>query len=219
LIDAKRLRDAVDRTEIVNLIGKSIIARDSGLWESLAECYHSEAEFTTSWYRGKPSDFYAVAKEKLDTAKREGGEQKHFTSNHVIDINGDRAMSESDLILFMRRAVDGVELDFATWSRRLQLFARENGEWKIFRRWVIYEMDRMDPTDPALKSTDWYDPAAMAKYPPRLRHHMWRNDRIGSAPEPRICLRDTDEDRRARTDARTWLAGGAIETPPVSVPA
>ena len=208
MIDEKRLQEAIDRIEITNLISKSIIARDSGLWDKLAECYHSEAEFTTSWYTGKPSDFYDVAKRKLDTARQEGGEQKHFTGNHWIEINGDRATSESDLILFMRRAINGVELDFATWSRRLQLFAREKGEWKIYRRWVIYEKDRMEPADPTTPPESYYDAEALSKYPQQIRYHLWRNELLGSPPEPKICIRGTEQDKAAREEAQRWIQGG-----------
>jgi hypothetical protein len=82
--DEKKLRDSIDRSEIINVVSKSIITRDSGMWKELAECYHSEAEFTSSWWQGKPSDFIKVASEKLETARSEGGEQKHMTSNHWI---------------------------------------------------------------------------------------------------------------------------------------
>lgn len=208
MIDEKKLQQSIDRSEIIDLIGRSIIMRDSGQWAELADCYHSQAEFVSSWWKGKPEDFFKVASRKLDKAREEGGEQKHFTSNHWVEINGDRAMSESDLILFMRCAIKGVDLDFATWSRRLQLFAREHGEWKIYRRWVIYERDRMDPVDPTTPVDAYYDPDALAQYPPKLRHHLWRNEINGSAPEKNICIRGTEQDLAAREAARRWLAEG-----------
>ena len=207
MIDEKKLQESIDRSEIINVISKSILTRDSGRWQELAECYHSDAEFTSSWWKGKPSDFFKVASEKLETARREGGEQKHVTSNHWIEINGDRAVAECDLILFMRRAINGVELDFATWSRRLQLMAKENGEWKIWRRWVIYERDRMDPVDPTVGPEQYYDPDALSKYPKKLRYHLWRNEVHGSPPERHICLRGTEEDKAARAEARRWIEG------------
>jgi hypothetical protein len=37
MVDSKRLQESVDRSEIVNLIGKSILTRDSGMWDRLAE--------------------------------------------------------------------------------------------------------------------------------------------------------------------------------------
>jgi hypothetical protein len=107
----------------------------------------------------------------------------------------------------MRRAIKGVELDFSTWSRRLQLFARENGDWKIFRRWVIYERDRMDPVDPTVPAVDYYDAEALAKYPQKLRHHLWRNEMLGSPPEKHICIRGSEQDKAARDEARRWLEG------------
>lgn len=208
MIDEKRLQESIDRSEIANLISKSIIARDSGLWDELAACYHSEAEFTSSWWKGKPSDFFKVASEKLEASRRQGGEQKHVTSNHWIEINGDRATAESDLILFMRSLINGVELDIATWSRRFQLFSREKGEWKIFRRWVIYERDRMDPVDPTVAPESYYDAEALAKYPKQLRFHLWRNEMLGSPPEKNIVLRGSPQEDAAREEARKWMQGG-----------
>jgi len=156
---------------------------------------------------GQAVGFFKVASKKLEASRRQGGEQKHVTSNHWIEINGDRATSESDLILFMRSVINGVELDIATWSRRLQLFARENGEWKIYRRWVIYEKDRMDPVDPTVPLDTYFDPKALAKYPKQLRYHLWRNEVRGSAPEKDICLRGTEQDKAARDEARRWIEG------------
>jgi len=207
MIDEQRLRDSVDRSEIINVISKSIITRDSGLWEQLAECYHSQAEFTSSWWQGKPSDFIKVASQKLSAAREEGGEQKHMTSNHWIELNGERATAECDLILFMRRAVKGVELDFATASRRLHLMAKENGEWKIWRRFAIYEKDSMQPVDPTVTPDRYYDAAAMAKFPKAIRYHLWRNEVLGSAPSKNLCIRGTEQEKRVRAEAQQWIAG------------
>jgi hypothetical protein len=209
MVDSKRLQESIDRSEIINLIGKSILTRDSGMWERLAECYHSGAEFTSSWFKGKPSDFLGAARDQMEVSRRAGGEQKHVTANHWIEINRDRATSESDLILFMRTTINDVELDVATWSRRLQLFAREKGEWKIFRRWVIYERDRMDAVDPTIPAESFYDHEALARYPTKLRHHLWRNDFLGSATEKAIVLRGSPEEAAARKEARRWLQSDA----------
>lgn len=207
MIDEKKLQESIDRSEILNLISKSILARDSGFWDKLAECYHSKAEFTSSWFKGTAADFLKVASEKLEESRREGGEQKHVNCNHWIQLSGDRAVAESDQILFMRSRIKGVELDVATWSRRLQLIARENGEWKILRRWVIYERDRMDPVDPTVPVDSYYDAEALSKYPATLRYHLWRNEMLGLPPEKSNILRGSEEERRARTAAQDWLAG------------
>jgi len=206
MINEKKLQESVDRTEIVNVVSKSIITRDSGLWDQLAECYHSEAEFTSSWWTGKPSDFIKAASKKLEAARKEGGEQKHITSNHWVVINGDRATAECDLILFMRAMVDGVDVDFATWSRRLHLMAREHGEWKIWRRFAIYEKDRVDAVDPAVDLSQVLDQAKLANYPMQIRHHLWRNEARGSEPVRNLCIRGTPQESAVRDEAQKWIA-------------
>jgi hypothetical protein len=82
---------------------------------------------------------------------------------------------------------------------------RENGDWKILRRWVIYERDHMDPVDPTVSPEQYYDAEALAKYPQKLRYHLWRNELMGSPPAKDICLRGTEEDRAARETARQWI--------------
>jgi hypothetical protein len=207
MIDEKKIQDAIDRSEIINLVSKSIISRDSGLWDQLAQCYHSGAEFNSSWWTGKPSDFIKAANEKLKAARDEGGEQKHITSNHWIVLNGDRATAECDLILYTRSAVNGAELDFATWSRRLHLMAKEDGEWKIWRRFAIYEKDRVDSVDPALDVSEQLEQAELAKYPRQLRHHLWRNEVLGSKPAGNLCIRGTPQESAVREEARKWIEG------------
>jgi hypothetical protein len=207
MINEKKLQEAVDRSEIINVISQSIIARDSGLWDQLAECYHSKAEFESSWWTGKPSDFMKAADKKLKESRDEGGEQKHIASNHWIVITGDRATAECDLILYTRTAVDGVELDFATWSRRLHLMARENGDWKIWRRFAIYEKDRVDSVDPAVDLSAHIRRADLSDYPKQLRHHLWRNAVRGSAPSRNLCIRGTPQENVVRDEARKWIQG------------
>jgi SnoaL-like domain len=207
MIDEKKIQDAIDRSEIINLVSKSIITRDSGLWDQLAECYHSEAEFTSSWWTGKSSEFIRAASKKLKAAREEGGEQKHITSNHWVVIKGDRATAECDLILFMRAPVNGVELDFATWSRRLHLMAKEQGEWKIWRRFAIYEKDRVDAVDPAVDLSQVLEQPELARYPRQIRHHLWRNEARGSEPVRNLCIRGTPQESAVREEARNWIEG------------
>lgn len=207
MVDEKRVQASIDRSEIINLVSKSIITRDSGWWDQLAECYHSEAEFTSSWWQGKPKDFVKAASKKLEVAREEGGEQKHMTSNHWIEISGDRATAECDLILFMRRVVNGVDLDFATFSRRLHLMARENGEWKIWRRFAIYERARMDSVDPTVDPKKYFDAKAMEKFPKAMRIHLWRLEVKSSGHTENICIRGTEQEKIVRGEAQKWIEG------------
>jgi SnoaL-like protein len=207
MIDEKRLQASIDRSEIIHLVSKSIITRDSGLWDKLAECYHSEAEFTSSWWHGKAKDFMKAASERLAEARKEGGEQKHMTSNHLIEINGERATAECDLALFSRRPINGVDLDFITWSRRLHLMVKENGDWKIWRRFAIYERARMDSVDPTVDPNTYFDAKAMEKFPKPMRIHLWRLEVKSSGHTEKICIRGTDQEKVVRGEAQKWIEG------------
>ena len=205
MIDEKRLQETIDRSEILNLISKSIITRDSGFWDQLAECYHSKAEFTSSWWQGKPADFVKAASKKLETAREEGGEQKHVASSHWIVINGDRATCECDISLYMRRGIKGVEMDFITWSRRIHLLAKEKGEWKIWRRFAVYERDRVDAVEPGIDLSEHLDPRELSKYPKQIRLHLWRNKVHGSEASADLCIRGTPQEDKVRAEARKWI--------------
>lgn len=207
MIDEKRLQESIDRSEIINLVSKSILTRDSGLWEKLAECYHSEAEFTSSWWHGKAKDFMKAASKRMDEARKEGGEQKHMTANHLIVINRDRATAECDLCLFSRRPINGVELDFQTFSRRLHLMAKENGDWKIWRRFAIYEKARMDSVDPTVDPKKYFDAKAMENFPKPMRIHLWRLEVKGSGHTENICIRGTEQEKIVRGEAQKWIEG------------
>ena len=207
MTDEKELQESINRSEILNLANKSTLTRDSGMWNELAECFHSDAEFTSSWWQGKPTDFIKIASKKLEVARKEGGEQKHLTGNHWIKINGERATAECDQILFVRRPINGIQLDFTTWSRKLFLMTKENGEWKIWRRFVIYERDRMDPVDPTVSPDKYYDRGALSKYPKQICHHLWRNELKGSKPAKNLCIKGTEQEKKVRGEALEWIEG------------
>jgi hypothetical protein len=205
-IDEKtRLLHAADRSEIINIIAQSIITRDEGDWAKLAECYHSEAEFTSSWWHGKAKDFVVAASKRHEEAKLEGGHTKHMLANQwVRAIKGDRATVEADVCLHNRRPINGVELDWATWSHRLYLMERENGEWKIWRRFSIYAKARVDLVDLTVDPKTFFDSKAMEKYPKAMRIHMWRLAVKFSGATEKICIRGTDEEKAVRAEAKKW---------------
>lgn len=195
-----------DHFEIQNIITKGLIARNSGLWQELGSCYHPDAHLTTSWFNGKAADFVSGSAE-MKIARHDGESQKHMTSNHLIRVSGSRAVAECDLILYQRRHINGVELDFTTWSRRLHLLEKRNGEWRISRQTVIYEKDRMEPAYPDRVPADFYSSLDLSKYPAQIRYHCWRNDTAGFPPPHNICLQGTPRETEVRENARLWLAG------------
>jgi SnoaL-like domain len=198
--------EAIEKFRVQDVIVKAVVARDSGHWEALAECYHPDATIATSWFTGTPAEFVKGSQD-MKIARHEGESQKHMTGNYLVDLNGDRAVGECDLILYQRRVVTDVELDFSTWSRRLHLMEKRNREWRIRSQTVIYEKDRMDPAHPDKMPQGFYSSMDLSKYPSQIRYHCWRNDMVGFPPPKNICLKGTDREKEVREAARKWIAG------------
>ena len=142
-----RAQESVDKSEIKDVLSVVNYARDAGLWEEWSACYHPDATLTTSWFSGTRDEFVDAAK-KMKIARHPGESQKHTVTNPWVRLKDTRAAAEHDLILYQRRLIDGVELDFTTWSRVLALLEKRDGAWRIWKRTNIYEKDRMDPYKP-----------------------------------------------------------------------
>jgi hypothetical protein len=206
MLDDEALRESIAWVQIQSVVSKAIVARDSGFWKELAHCYHPDATLTTSWFSGSPADFVKASQE-MKIARHEGESQKHITSNYWIEVSGDRATAECDSILYQRRVINDVELDFTTWSRRLHLLEKRDGTWRIWGQTFIYEKDRMDPARPDQVPEGFYASMDLSGYPKQIRFHCWRNDMVGFPPAKNICLRGSERETDVRNEARKWIAG------------
>ena len=199
--------DELDYVRIQNVITRGLVARDAGDWVELADCYHPDATLTTSWFNGSPAEF-VQGSQNMKITRHEGESQLHMTGNHHIRIHGSRSIAECDLILYQRRTIEGVELDFATWSKRLHLVEKRSNQWRILQQTVIYEKDRVDPARPDGVPAGFFSRFDFSKYPPQIRFHCWRNDVIGFPPPKNICIKGSDREKDVRRKAETWLQTG-----------
>jgi hypothetical protein len=206
MADDPLTQEVIDKIRVQSCVCKSIIARDLGQWERVADCYHPDAVLITSWFTGSPAAF-VKGSQTMKIARHPGESQKHMTSNFWIELGGTRAVSECDVILYQRRLVNQVELDFSTWSRRLDLLEKRQGEWKIWRLNFIYEKDRVDPAKPDPAFDELFSSIDLSGYPPQIRYHCWRNDMVGFPPSKDICLKDSEREKEVRAEAASWLAG------------
>lgn len=206
MLEDSLLLEAIEKFRVQDIVVRGVVARDAGAWETLANCYHPDAIISTSWFNGSPAEFARQSSE-MKIARHEGEGQKHMTGNYLVDINGDRALAECDLILYQRRLINDVELDFSTWSRRLHLVEKRDREWRIRSQTVIYEKDRMEPAHPDKLPQGFYASLNLSKYPREIQYHCWRNDMVGFPPPKNICIKGSPREREVRDAAKAWLAG------------
>src|SRR5581483_8118076 len=101
----------------------------------------------------------------------------HFLGGHTADIAGHRAIAQTKMTISQRGEVHGVMVDVLCTGRFYDFFEQRDGEWKIVRRRLIYEKDRMDPLDPAAVLE--LDAALLAKFPEGYRHLAYLQTNIG----------------------------------------
>ncbi|MEN2740650.1 nuclear transport factor 2 family protein [Microbacterium sp. X-17] len=83
---------------------------------------------------------------------RSGGvrECTHHICNHIVDVDGDVALSEASYLAFTPVEIEGRALDLWVAGRLVDRFERRDGVWRIAHRTTVYDWKRM------------YDPATVA---------------------------------------------------------
>jgi hypothetical protein len=152
LLDKQAIRDliytycrAVDRIDIP--LGHSIWHEDG------------YADYGADYYQGP-------GKGVIDTICRHHDgltSHSHQVTNILIELNGDRAGSESYVSGTMRLEREGKTLHMGVWARYLDAWERRDGKWGLARREVVFdheEIREVTPMGRALRFTrDRSDPS------------------------------------------------------------
>ena len=159
-----RTREAADRAEIRQLIDDWVIWRDSGDWERLASCWHPAGRIITTWYQSTGADFVARSRR----AWSEGLNVLHTLGGFSVELNGDRAVAQTRMMILQRAQVHDVLADVRCYGRFWDALERRDGRWALMLRQPIYEGDSLSPVDPS--ATVVLDPEVLAVFPQGYRH-------------------------------------------------
>lgn len=198
----------MDKFEIIEVSTVLLCCRDAGDWKRLAQCFHPDAQVTTSWFSGSAREFAEQSKNMME-GHHPTDTQRHMISDPRVALKGHRAVCEYYVILYQGRTLDGYEFDFQTWSVTLDLFEKRDGAWRICKRSNIYEKDRMDPHIPGSVPQSYFDQLDLSRYPAAIRYHCYRNERSSGHPPKNLILKGSPEEKAARNEAEEWLAAGS----------
>lgn len=204
--DSAKHQAVVDKFEIIEVSTISFCTRDTGDWDALADCFDPEAPITTSWFKGTAREFAAASKTMME-GHHPTDTQRHMMANPRVTLNGERAVCEYYLVLHQGRTLDGYEFDLQTWSVTLDLFAKNNGQWRIHKRKMIYEKSRMDPRVPGSVPQSYFDELDLSIYPAPVRFHCYRNHKSSGHMPKNLILKGSPEEQAARQEAALWLTG------------
>ncbi|WP_193073761.1 nuclear transport factor 2 family protein [Pseudomonas sp. FME51] len=102
--------------------------------------YHDDAYDDHGYWRGSGSDFARFVSARLAAANVA---TTHSISNVLIEVDGDSARSESQVVATLIRK-DRPRLADVMGARYLDRLSRRNDEWKIDQRTVVLDWHKVD---------------------------------------------------------------------------
>jgi hypothetical protein len=194
-----QLSNLLDRAAMVQVVQDWGLARDTGRWDRLRACFAPGATMRTTWFAGSATEFV----ERSIAAAASGSRAQHFIGAASIEIDGDRALVETRMILMVRARLDGIEVDATCHGRFHDQFVRHQGQWRILHRVPIYEKDRLDVLDPA--RTIMLDPRRLAAHPEGYRHLAYLQAANGASITPDLPTPGSASLERLHAQGAAWL--------------
>ena len=204
-MDEVRLLAAVDSQEITNLIMRWGQARDRGDWDVLRDCFHPDGTIQIAWITGPGREFIDKSAERIAEFGR-GEPAKHIMGTPNIELNGARAFFQSHVNHAARVIIEGIEFDWEFWGQFVDLVERRDDNiWRLFRRTMVYEKDRLDPVHVQALPDDFFEMDAFTKFLPEVRFLSWRLAKKGIPPSKQIITAGSPKEAALVAESKAWL--------------
>ena len=190
-----------DQHAIREVVENWVLWRDSGDWDRFRTVWHDDGYMMATWFQGPAAEFIRVSREGFER----GVNILHFLGGVSIDVAGDRAISQTKMIIWQRAAVHDVLCDVACTGRFYDFFEKRAGRWAIVLRQPIYEKDRMDPVDPS--KTLALDAKLLSQFPEGYRHLAYLQSGAGFRVKKDMPGLKGPEVEALYARGRRWLAG------------
>jgi hypothetical protein len=196
-----------EQLEIVEVVHNWALWRDAGDWERFRTVWHDDGWMTATWFQGPAEEFIKVSKAGFE----KGVSILHFLGGSTVDLKGDRAVAQTKMTISQRGSCEGETVDVVCTGRFYDFFEKRSQRWAIVRRQPIYEKDRMDPVDPAVRIK--LDPDLLGSIPEGYRHLGYLQTRLGFRVK-----RDLPQLKGAEVEAlyrhgNAWLEGAPSAFP------
>jgi hypothetical protein len=148
--DSDRLAEMLARADIHDALMRYCRGVDRRDPELLLSAFHDDAVDDHGRGEQTPQDLAAVIA---------AGDQRammHFIGNEFIEVDGDRAVSETYFISFQSVEHEGAPATRMRAGRYLDRFERRDGSWRIAHRRVVDEWSRVDLVQAVLPNLSSY---------------------------------------------------------------
>jgi hypothetical protein len=195
----------LDRLRIREVVENWALWRDAGDWERFRSVWHPGAKMMATWFQGPAERFIEVSREGWNR----GVSILHFLGGSSIDISGARAVAQTKMTISQRATIDGVTCDVVCTGRFYDFFEKRGDVWAIVLRQPIYEKDRLDPLDPAVRPE--LDAKLLGEFPEGYRHLAYIQTKLGFTVKRDMPMLKGREVERLYARGAAWLSGGSAE--------
>jgi len=196
--------ERIDRQDIRELLENWAVWRDAGDWDRFRTVWHDDGVMMATWFQGPASEFIRVTQEGW----ARGVSILHFLGGISVDLMDKRAVTQTKMTISQRGEVHGVACDVVCTGRFYDFLEKREGRWGMVLRQPIYEKDRIDPIDPAVRLE--LDAARLAEFPKGYRHLAYIQTLIGYTVKRDMPQLTGPEVERLYARGRRWLAGGRL---------
>jgi hypothetical protein len=177
--------------------------RDQGRWPGLLATFTPDGIITVSWFTGPFPQFVERCKAGFAAGQR----SKHHLLPSTVRLGGERAVAETNVIIYVRQGIGGVPVDMTSHGRFLDRLERRGGRWAIRERVAIYERDRLDPVEPSEAFDELFKKADYASYPEQYRYMAARLAAVNRPLAPVVHRDGGPETEALYARYEAWLGG------------
>lgn len=191
---------AEDLTQLTSLVNNWGFFRDSGQWEELRDTFHSDGTISVAWFSGPFSEFVAASRARAGKSF-----SKHVMCGSHFTLGRNRALAETNVLLFGRSSVGGTPTSGQTIMRFLDCVERrKDSVWRIASRVTVYDHDLVAPAGPwqPLAVTE----QSVSRWPPAYRFLAWRLDSAGLIVLPDLPVGGDEKEASRRRQSAEWLS-------------
>ena len=145
------MEEMLEKHNIEKLIQYERYCRDNFLFDQQKECFAQQSRVRITWYDGDGREFVERSR-KMSAGRPEGDAlyrgPKHKIYNTFVWLNGDKAVAETQTMMFAYHDLDGNTYARNGWARLLYRVQKIDGVWKIRGLDCIYERDLLLPVTP-----------------------------------------------------------------------
>jgi hypothetical protein len=196
-MDEAMEKSLLAKQAIAEVVQRWARARDQGHWEDLARSFHPGGTIKVMWFDGTHADFITACAKRFAPGT---GTTKHFFGVSVVEVRGERALSETPAFLSQSGELHGTRFTGLSFLRFLDRFEQRGGEWRIVKRNAIYEADRFMPERPVE-----LDPAILGLYAAPFRYLAYRQHLNGQKSDPQTPMDGSASLEKLMREAREWL--------------